>query len=101
DEVRALRIVLELLAQPEDMGVHRPRRRELVVPPYLVEQPIPGDHLAPVLHQVAQQVELLPREPHLLAGLEGLAAAQAHAHVAERTLLELLALPPPPHPPAD
>src|SRR6185369_8804816 len=89
----ALGIALEFLAQSQDMRVHRPGRRKPIIAPDLVEQAIPRDHLALVLHEVAQEIELLPGELDLPTRLVDLTTPQAHPHVAEGELLELLPRP--------
>src|SRR5207247_8909650 len=63
---------------------------DLLVAPHRFEEPVARDHFAAMLDEIAQEVELLASEPHLPARAEGLAAAQANAHVAEGELLELL-----------
>src|SRR6185369_6849947 len=97
----ALGIALEFLAQSQDMRVHRPGRRKLIIAPDLVEQAIPRDHLSLVLHEIAQEIELLAGELDLATCLVDLAPAQAHSHVAEGELLELLPRPGPPQHGAD
>src|SRR5207244_1911131 len=56
---QVVRVGLELLAEPEDVGVHGARGREALVPPHLVEEALTSEDLPPVLDEVAQQVELL------------------------------------------
>src|SRR6185369_13460364 len=96
-----LGIALEFLAQSQDMRVHRPGRREVLIAPDLVEQAIPRDHLPLVLHEVAQEIELLAGELDLPTRLVHLAPSQAHPHVAEGELLELLPRPGAPQDGAD
>ena len=54
-----------------------------LVAPHLVEQPLAREDLAPMLDQVAQEVELLARQPDLDAGAEGLAGAEVEPRVGE------------------
>jgi hypothetical protein len=89
NELGTLRVILELLPQPEDVRVHGPGRGKLIVSPHLVQQPIAGDDFASVLDQIPQEIKFLACEPDLSARLEGLPAAQAQPHIAERELLEL------------
>src|SRR5690348_15585755 len=88
-----LGILLEFLAEPQHVGVDRPGGGKLLVAPHLVEEAVAGDHLAAVLDEIAEEVELLARQPHLATRAEGLAAAEADPHVPERELLELLPRP--------
>src|SRR5262249_14324226 len=72
---RPLGVRLELLPKPQDVSVHRPRGGEPLITPDLVEQPLSSQDFSTVLHQVAEEVELLASEPHLPARLEGLTRA--------------------------
>src|SRR5439155_17750202 len=101
DMTRALGIVLELLPEAQDVGVHGPRGGELLVAPDLVEQPVSRDDLVAVLDQIAQQIELLASQAHFLAPAEDLPASQPDPHISERELLELLPRPWPPQHPAN
>src|SRR5215475_9627272 len=88
DPDRTIDVGFEFLPEPQDVRVDRPRRGESLVAPYLVQKPLPCDHLAPMRDQEHQQVELLAREAQLLTGLEDLAGSRADADVAEGELLE-------------
>ena len=44
------RILLDLAAQPPDVGVHEPGVAEVVVAPHLLEQLLPAQHETAVLH---------------------------------------------------
>src|SRR5215470_16455279 len=96
DERGPIGIGLELPSEPQDVRVHRSRGGELFVPPDLVEQAVARDGLTPVLQEVREQVEFLAGEGELTAGLEDLAAATVHAHVAKGQLVRLLAWTRPP-----
>src|SRR5262249_4654755 len=89
----ALRVGLELLPEAQHVGVDRPGRREALVAPPLAEQAIAGDALAPMLDQVQEELELLPRHPDLLPRLEDLAAPEVQPDVAEGVSRQALARP--------
>src|SRR5215470_3060416 len=93
DVDRMLGVLLEFLAQAQHVGVHRACGRKLLVAPHLVEEAVARDHLAAMLDQIAEKIELLARQPHLAPRAKGLAAAEPDPHVAEGELLELLAWP--------
>src|SRR5690606_36662882 len=57
----------ELAAEASDVDVHATCLDEAVVAPDTLEQAIAREDAVPVLHQVAEQLELPPREPHGLA----------------------------------
>src|SRR6185437_5235705 len=59
-----LALGLELATQVRDEHLDRVRRRERVVAPDLVEQPLARDHDALVAHHVLEQLELALRELH-------------------------------------
>ena len=88
-----VRVGLELLAEPEDVGVHGARGREALVPPHLVEEALTSEDLPPVLDEAAQRVEFLACQPDLSARSEDLPAAEVYPNVAERELLTLLSGP--------
>src|SRR5262249_3407805 len=86
-----LGVLLELLAEPEHVGVHGPRRGEALVAPHLVEEPLPRQDLPAVLDQIAQEVELLARQADLGPGAEHLAGAQVETGVGELNPVHSLA----------
>src|SRR6266849_5864891 len=91
DVGRLFRVRFEFLPQPEDVRIYRACRGELIIAPHFIQQPISGQDLAAVLHEAAEELKLLAREPNLAAGLEGLAGTQVQAYIPEREGLELLA----------
>src|SRR5439155_1203852 len=75
-----------LAAEIRDVRVHGARgHAELLVDaPDLLEQLLAAHGATAVLDQVLEELELLERERHLLAGLVHLARLEAHLDVAER-----------------
>src|SRR5262249_56801847 len=59
----------ELQPQPADVGVDAAGLHVGVVAPDVLEQPLAGDHAPGALHHVAEQLELLRGEAHLLAAV--------------------------------
>jgi ribosome-associated toxin RatA of RatAB toxin-antitoxin module len=90
---RVIGIGLELAPETSHVRVDGSSRRKPFVAPHLVQQALARHDLAPVVEQVGEQVELLPGQPHLAAGLEHLAPPQAQSNVAEGELLRLVARP--------
>src|SRR5258708_37813205 len=84
DVGRLFRVRFELLPQPEDVRIYRAGRGELIIAPHFIQQPISGQDLAAVLHEAAEELKLLAREPDFAAGLEGLAGAHVPAYSPER-----------------
>src|SRR5262245_66642238 len=80
DEDGAIGVGFELPAELQDVRVDSPRRGKPLVSPHFVEQPLARDHLAAMGDQVNEQVELLARETHFLAGSPDLARPRADAH---------------------
>src|SRR5262249_43239728 len=65
DVARAVRVVAELAAEPGDVHVEGLGRAPPLAVPDLPHDLLPGDHLPGVVHQHAQQVELLGGELEL------------------------------------
>src|SRR5688572_12591422 len=86
DEDGPVGIALELPAEPQDVSVHGPGRGKPLVPPHLVQQPLAGHDLPPMLHEVHQQIELLAGQPHLHPCPYDTPGAQVDARVAEGEL---------------
>src|SRR5207245_10080465 len=86
DPDRAIGVGFELPSEPEYVSIDGAGRGETLVSPHLVEQSLARDHFASMRDQEDEQIELLARQPHLVTGLEYLAPARAHPHVAEREL---------------
>ena len=64
---RRARVFFDLLAQPANVHADRLLLAFEVVSPHLIEQRLPRHDAAVVLHEHAQQPELLGREGNLLA----------------------------------
>src|ERR1051326_4944740 len=56
---RAGRILLQLLAEVQDVGIHRTRGRIGVVTPYVVQELIAGNNPLRILREILQQFQLL------------------------------------------
>src|SRR4029450_13354992 len=62
-----LGVRLELLPEPQHVGVDRAGRGKALVAPDRVEESLASEDLAGALDEVAEQLELLPCEPYLAA----------------------------------
>src|SRR6184192_4365301 len=62
DEARVVRVGLDLLPQPRDRVVDRPRARDVEIAPHLAQQLAPVDDALPALGQVLEQLQLAVRE---------------------------------------
>src|SRR5690606_15085812 len=68
---RGVRVVAELAAQPRHVHVERLGRADRVRAPHVAHQGVAHDDGAGVLHEDAQQVELLGGQVQLAVALEG------------------------------
>src|SRR5947209_29814 len=71
-------IIFELLAEREDVYIHRATIRTLVVAPHCPQEFRSRYRLAGPLHKIMQQAELLAREVHDLAIASYLLSRHVH-----------------------
>ncbi len=81
--LRLFRVALDLLAQPVDVGVDRPRLDLDLVAPHLAQQLAAADHLARLGRQQGQQVELGEGQVDFFALPPDLAAVQVDDQAGE------------------
>src|ERR1700675_93168 len=74
---------LEFLANPDDMSIHCPGCREVLVSPNLVEQPLAAQRLSRVTQKMFQELKFLTGKLHPVTATQHLVAAQIHIHVTE------------------
>ncbi len=77
------RVVLELGPQSREVVVDCSGRRELAVPPDLLQELVPADHFPGPGRQVAEDPELLGCHVHRVSPLAGIVLWEVHYHVAE------------------
>ena len=68
EELRLFRIRLELLAQPNEMGIHSARRRVILVPPDFFKKTIAAQRFTSVADKVLQEFEFFGGDIEDLAG---------------------------------
>src|SRR5918995_741082 len=89
DVARCVRVVAELAAQPRHVHVERLGGADRVRAPDVAHQRVPDHHGAGVLHEDAQQVELLCGQVQLAVTLEGSVRGDVDADVLRVQLLLL------------
>src|SRR4051812_16505139 len=94
-DLRVLGIALDLGPQPLDVHVHQPGVGGVPVAPDLLQQHLPGEHLARLARQRHQQVELQRRELDRPALAQHLVTGDVDAQVPDRQRLRRLVLGPP------
>lgn len=56
DVPRIAVVPFDLHPQPADVDIHRPRVAQVVRPPHLFQNLVPGEHDAPVAHQMEEEI---------------------------------------------
>ena len=80
-------VFLQLLAQLQDVVVHRPGGRVVVISPDFVEQFIAGDDSLSILHHEFQRLKFLRRQGDGLAFTDDFHFGEVNGNIAERKLL--------------
>src|SRR5579863_6451687 len=73
----------ELLAQPDNMRIHRAGGGEILIAPNLVQKAIAAERLPGMRNKMPEQLKLLAGKVHALSAAQNLVTPQIHFHVAE------------------
>src|SRR5580704_16834714 len=78
---RSLRVRLQLLAQPDDVGIYRAGVGKGLMPPHRVQDDVARERAARILEEERQQVELRARQPDLIGRTSHHALVQVYLDI--------------------